>query len=174
MTPAQCQQANADAQISEQRAAEAQRAAQEAQAEQQKQAAAAAQVIRDDESRGYKHVTVKDVVLDRKIYAANETKLAVSGFYHAENRQNERLYSSYNEYMMHTLNPEAFGYTEALSVGLITEDGSRTMREYFLRCVPGCVVTIIGHVGQCVETNAFGRQSDEVCLIAEDMRPTGN
>ena len=72
MTPEQCQQANADAQIAEQqaqqqRAADAQRATQEAQAEQQKRAAAAAQVIRDDESRGYKHVTVKDLLLDHKI-----------------------------------------------------------------------------------------------------------
>jgi hypothetical protein len=169
MTPEQCQQANADAQIAEQ-----QQAAQEAQAEQQKRAAAAAQVIRNDESRGYKHVKVRDLVLDRKVYAANETKLSVSGFYHAQNRQNERLYDSYNEYMMHTLNPQAFGYVEALNVGLITEDGSRAMREYLLRCVAGCAVTILGHIGQCVETNAFGRRSEEVCLVAEDMRPVRN
>jgi hypothetical protein len=179
MTPEQCQQANAEAQIAEQQAQQqqtlnAQRAAQEAQAEQQKRATAAAQVVRDEEARGYKHVTVKDLLLDHKVYAANETKISVSGFYHAQNRQNERLYDSYNEFMMHTLNPSAFGYVEALNVGLITEDGSRAMREYFMRCVAGCAVTILGHVGQCVETNAFGRQSEDVCLIAEDMRPAGN
>ncbi len=169
----QCQQENEKSLSAEEEAyqrsmADAQRAGQEAQ---RKQAAIAAQIVRDEEARGYKHVTVKDLLLDHKVYAANETKISVSGFYHAQNRQNERLYDSYNEFMMHTLNPSAFGYVEALNVGLITEDGSRTMREYFLRCVAGCAVTILGHVGQCVETNSFGRQSEDVCLIAEDMRP---
>ena len=176
LTPEQCRQADADAQIAEQqaqqqRAAETQRAAQLAQADQQRRDAAAAQIVREEEARGYKHVTVKDLLLDGKVYAANETKVSVSGFYHAQNRQNARLYDSYNDFMMHTMNPSAFGYVEALNVGLISEDGSRTLREFLLRCVAGCGVTILGHIGQCVETNAFGRQSDDFCLVAEDMRP---
>jgi uncharacterized protein YecT (DUF1311 family) len=125
------------------------------------------------QTAGYKQVTVRDLILDGKVYAANETKVSVSGFYHAQSRQNERLYNSYDDFMMHTLNPSAFGYVEALNVGLITEDGSRTMREYLLgaRCgVAGCGVTILGHVGECVETNAFGRTAHDLCLLAEDMR----
>jgi hypothetical protein len=170
LTREQCEQENEKSLSAEKEAFWAQRAAQQAQ---QKQAAIAAQIVRDDEARGYKHVSVKDLLLDGKAYAANETKVSVSGFYHAQSRQNERLYDSYDDFLMHTLNPSGFGYVEALNVGLITEDGSRTMREYFLgaRCsVAGCGVTILGHIGECVETNAFGRTAHDLCLVAEDMR----
>jgi len=171
LTREQCEQENANSQSAEEQAfqrtmADTQRAAQEAQ---QKRAVVAAQVVRDEASRGYKRVTVKDLYLDAKTYAAGQTKLAVQGFYHSNGRHDQRLYLSYDEYMMHTLNPAAFGNAEGLNVGLITDDGSRSLREYLLRCVAGCKITILGHADQCTATNAFGATSHDVCLVAEDM-----
>jgi hypothetical protein len=143
-----------------------QRAAQEAQ---QKRAAVAAQIVSAEAARGYKRVTVKDLYLDAKTYATNQTKLAVRGFYKSSGHHDQRLFSSYDEYMMHTLNPSTFGYAEGLNVGLITDDGSRSLREYLLRCVAGCNVTILGHANQCTATNVFGATSHDVCLVADDM-----
>ena len=166
LTREQCEQENAKSLAAEEEAfqrtmANAQRAAQQVQ---QQRAAVAAQIVRDEAARGYKRVTVKDLYLDAKTYAANQTKLAVPGFYKSNGRHDERLYSTYDEYMMHTLNPAAFGYAEGLNVGLITEDGSRSLREYLLRCVAGCKITILGHADQCTATNAFGATSHDVCL----------
>jgi hypothetical protein len=181
MTPAQCQQANADAQIAEQQAQQqaqqqhaedAQRAAQERQAEQQKRAPAEAQALRKEEARGYKPVTLKDLLLDARAYSsANAVKVSISGFYKLNGRHDERLYASYNDFMMHT-----YQSVEATYVGLITDRGSRAMREYLMRCgaTIGCPVTILGHVSPCVETNAFGAATGDFCLVAEDMRPSEN
>jgi hypothetical protein len=165
LTRAECEQKNQEALY------ERQRVAQQAQIEQRRRDDTVARAVRDEAARGYKRTTVRDLLLDKKVYAASETKVSVTGFYHAEGPRNERLYDSYNEFMMHTLNPSAFGYAEALNVGLISEDGSRTLREYLLRCGAGCEVTILGHVGVCTETNAFGRAANEFCLVAEDIRP---
>ena len=93
--------------------ADTQRASQEAK---QKHVDVAAQIVNDEAARGYKRVTVKDLYLDAKSYAANQTKLAVSGFYKSSGRHDERLYLSHDEYMMHTLIPVAFGYAEGLNV----------------------------------------------------------
>lgn len=168
LTHEQCEQENAKSQNAEEEAfertmADTQRASQEAK---QKHVDVAAQIVNDEAARGYKRVTVKDLYLDAKSYAANQTKLAVPGFYKSSGRHDERLYLSHDEYMM---NPAAFGYAEGLNVGLITEDGSRGLREYLLRCVAGCKITILGHADQCTATNAFGATSHDVCLVAEDM-----
>jgi hypothetical protein len=168
LTREQCAQENVKSQSAEEEAyqqsvASAQRAAQ---MEQQKHDAFVAQVVRDEAARGYKNVTVKDLYLDSKAYAASETKVSVSGFYKSYGRHKERLYNSYNELMMTAFQPGV----EALSIGLLTDDGNRTLREYLLRCVAGCGVTVLGHVGQCVENNVFGATSHDVCLVAEGMR----
>jgi hypothetical protein len=171
LTREQCEQENAKSLAAEEEVFrrtmdETQRAVQVAQ---QNRAAVTAQIVRDEAARGYKRVTVKDLYLDAKTYAANQTKLAVQGFYKSKGRHDERLYLSYDEYMMHTLNPAAFGYAEGLNVGLITEDSSRSLREYLLQCVAGCKITILGRADQCTATNAFGATSHDVCLVAEDM-----
>lgn len=175
LTGPECARANedaqaADAQAQQQQIANAQRAAEEAQSRRDAAQAAQNEAAQNEAALGYKHVTLKDLLLDGKVFAANKAKVSVSGFLHAQSRQNERLYDSYNDFMLHQLNPGAFGYVEALNVGLITKDGSRTLREYLLRCVGGCQITILGRVGECTETNAFGRQSEDFCLVAEDMR----
>lgn len=161
-----CEQENVNAQREDEHAflrsmADARRANQEAQ---QKHAAVVEQIIREEAARGYKRVTVKDLYLDAKLYAANQTKLAVPGFYKANGPHNQRLYDSYGDFMMHM-----YQSVEALNVGLITEDGSRALRETLLRCVAGCRVTILGRADQCVLTNAFGATSHDVCLVAEDL-----
>lgn len=168
LTPAECQQANAQSLATEQQAAQ-QRAAQDAQAEQQRSAAAAAQAARDEEARGYKHITMNDLLLDGRAYAGNETKIAVKGFYKLQGRRDERFYISYNDFMMHTYSSVAANY-----VGLLTENGSRPLREYLLRCGNsiGCEVTILGHVSPCVETNVFGATTGDFCLVAEDVSRT--
>ena len=162
LTPTQCEEKNAQA------LHERQRAAQQAQADQQKLAAADAQIVRDEERRGYKHVTLKDLLLDARAYAANAAKVAVSGFYKLHGRRDERLYASYNDLMMHT-----YQSVEASYIGLLTDDGNRPLREYLMRCGAtfGCEVTILGHVSPCVETNVFGATAGDFCLVAEAMRP---
>jgi hypothetical protein len=152
---------NAEEQAFQQTVATAQRTAQVAQ---QKQADRLAQIASDEAARGYKRITVKDLYLDAKSYAANQTKIAVPGFYKAKSLHDQRLYSSYDDFMMHTYQSD-----EALNVGLLTDDGSRSLREYLLRCVAGCKVTILGHADQCVATNVFGATTHDVCLVAEDM-----
>jgi hypothetical protein len=48
-------------------------------------------VLLDEAQRGYHHVTLKDLYLDGKKLSANQTKVAVAGFYKAYNRHDERL-----------------------------------------------------------------------------------
>ena len=152
----QCEQENARSLAAEEEAfqrtvADAQRTAQQAQ---QKQAAAAAQVVRDEAALGYKHVTVRDLLLDGRTYSSDGTKVAAAGFYKSSGRHDERLYISYDDLMMHTYQPD-----EARYVGLLTDGGSRTLREYLMRCVAGCNITILGHLDRCVETNLFGAKN---------------
>jgi hypothetical protein len=177
LTNAECEQKKEEARAAAEeanraRAAEAQRAAQLAQADQQRRAAAVAQIVRDEWARGYRHITVKDLYIDGKAYADSHTKVSVSGFYRALSRHYERLYNSGDEYMAHTLNPSAYGSAEALNVGLLTDTASRSLRAALLSCEGGCVVTILGHVAHCVETNAFGRAAQDICLVAEDISAT--
>jgi hypothetical protein len=169
LLPEECEQKNREARTAAAQAEEQarQRANQQAQIEQQRRAAAAAQVVRDDEARGYKHVTLKDLLLDGKTYAAGGTKLVISGFYKMHGRHDERLYESYDDFMIHSLNNLETSY-----VALLTEAGSRSMREYLMRCAAGigCSVTILGHVSSCVEINIFGAKTGDFCFVAEDMR----
>ena len=172
LTSEQCARENVKAQVAAAEAyqlsvANAQRAAQEEQQkEQKKHDAFVAQTIHDDAASGYKHVTVKDLYLDSKAYAASGTKVSVSGFYKSYGRHKERLYNSYNELMMVAFQPGV----QALSIALLTDDGTRKLREYLLRCMAGCGVTILGHVDQCVETNVFGATDQDICLVATDVR----
>jgi uncharacterized protein YecT (DUF1311 family) len=119
-------------------------------------------------SKSYKSVTVKDLLLDRKAYAASQTGVAVSGFYRLRGPHDERLYTSYDDFMMHM-----YQSVEAQYIALITETGSRPMRESLMDCGArmGCDVTIVGHLSPCVESTAFGGRSDALCLVAEVMRP---
>jgi len=123
-------------------------------------------VLRKEAAAGYKRVTVKDLYLDGKSFAANQTRVSAFGFYKQVNRRDERLYNSYDEYMQRALNG-----LDALYVGIITEGGSREMRAALLTCPGGCGARLLGHVARCVETNALGRTADDICLVAEDISP---
>jgi hypothetical protein len=65
------------------------------------------------------------------------------------------------------------GGNRGTAIGTITEDGSRRLREYLLRCsnYGGCNVTILGHLDFCTERSAWVPVTQDVCLVAEDMRP---
>lgn len=174
LTRPQCIEANEEAQrqdlaAEQARQAKVQLATQRQREEQQRSDAATAQAVRDEKARGYQHVTVKDLLLDAKILATRQAKIAVSGFYKTLGRRNERLYVSYNDFMMH-----AYQSVQAQNVGLLTADGSRRLREHLLRCVAGCELTILGHVTECVETSALGTSTPDFCLVADDMRVIGN
>ncbi len=166
----QCEQENQKSLAAEevayqQSTAASQQAAADAQ---RKRAAELAAIVRDEESRGYKRISVKDLYNDRKTYAPSCAKVAVHGFFKARARHDERLYSSYDDFMMHS-----FQSTDALYVGLLTENGSRRLRESLLSCQAGCNVTILGHVDQCLETRLLAT-SDEICLVAEDLGASEN
>jgi hypothetical protein len=170
LTAEECRQAREEAKVSDENARQqameiASRTRNNRRNEQQRRDAVIAQAIRDEAARGYRAVTFRDVFLDGKIHAENDTKVSISGFYKLYGRHNQRLHSSYDAFMMQkTQNIEPY------YIGLITEDASRNMRDYLLRCVGGCNVTILGRIGRCVENNIFGRMSQDVCVIAEDMR----
>jgi len=108
-----------------------------------------------DEARGYRHVELKDFVLDRKTIALG-TKRAMTGFY-AVAGQLEAL-SAVPE--IHDRFPYAV---------LLTNSASRKSRERFLNCRTGvCRLTVLGHTTQCVIT-AFGMPTrTDVCLAVED------
>ncbi len=167
ISPQLCEQENrssldAEEAAYQQSVAASQQAAEDAN---RKHSAALAQTVRAEEARGYKRVSVKELYLDSKSYAASGLKVAVRGFYKASGRHDERLYSSYDDFMMHT-----FQNVEALYIGLVTENGSRSLREALLSCqAGGCNATILGHVDRCVATNVFGASSQDVCLVAEDI-----
>jgi hypothetical protein len=169
-SPEQCEQENQKSLAAEevayqQSTAASQQAAADAQ---RKRAAELAAIVRDEESRGYKRISVKDLYLDGKSYAAGGARVAVHGFFKARDRHDERLYSSYDDFMMHS-----FQSTDALYVGLLTENGSRQLRESLLSCQAGCNVTILGHVDQCLETRLLATSS-EVCLVADDLGASEN
>ena len=171
LTAEECTQKNQEAQLAEQQAQQKRiaDADQEAQEEDRKRNAILVQNIKNEMARGYKPTTLKDLYLDGKDDAARGTKVSVHGFYKSYGRHKERLYNSYAELMNALYQPGI----ETLSIGLLTDDGSRAMREYLLRCAggAGCDITILGHVEGCTETNLLGAATDDVCLVAEDMRP---
>jgi hypothetical protein len=169
----QCQQENDRSLAAEEDAfqrtmADAQRATQNAQ---QKQQEAEAKIEADELARGYQHVTVQNLIIDGRTYESSRAKVSVSGFYKLNGRRDERLYTSYGDVMMHLYQP-----TDARYVGLITDGGSHALRAYLMQCGDrvGCDVTILGHVSPCVETNAFGTSSSDVCLVAEELRSASN
>jgi hypothetical protein len=156
LTLQECQQANAsaaDAKWQAQQRAD-QEARQAAQAERLKRAAMTAQAVSSEEARGYKPVTFKDSILDAKACAAeHDVKVSVPGFYKPYGRWDERLYASYDDFMMHT-----YHSVEARYIGLITDGGSCNLQDYLMQCgaTIGCPITILGHVSPCTEANVFG------------------
>jgi hypothetical protein len=171
ITSQQCAQENERSLAAEELAYQQTTAAsqQAAEDDRRRRSTALAQVIRAEEARGYARVTVKDLYLDGKSYAASGARVAVRGFFKASGRHDERLYSSYDDFMMHS-----FQSTEALYIGLLTENASRRLRESLLSCQAGCNVTILGHVDQCLETRLLSGTSNEVCLVAEDIDASEN
>jgi hypothetical protein len=131
--------------------------------------AKAAEVLRQYALRQHTRPTVKDLYLDGKAYAANGIKVSVSEFYQSYGHNKERLYNSSVELTMEMVQPGAV----AVSIGLITENGTGELREQLLGCAAagGCVVTLIGHVEQCIETNVLGVTNQDICLIAEYRGP---
>jgi hypothetical protein len=171
MNSQQCAQENERSLAAEELAYQQTMAAsqQAAEDERRRRSAALAQVVRAEEARGYNRISLKDLYLDGKSYAASGAKVAVRGFFKAGGRHDERLYSSYDDFMMHS-----FQSTEALYIGLLTENASRHLRESLLNCQAGCNVTILGHVDECLETRLLSGASNEVCLVAEDIDGSEN
>ena len=123
------------------------------QAQSEKEAPRTPRFTPSQDVRGYKRVSFKDVLIDEKYYVESGAKIAVTGLYKSQAHHHQRLYASYNDFMMHM-----YQSVEASYIGLISEDGTRSLREYLMQCSQriGCELTILGHVSSCTATNAFG------------------
>jgi uncharacterized protein YecT (DUF1311 family) len=130
---------------------------------------ATAQHLKMEEQRGYKRITYDDFKLDGKQLAANESKIAITGFY---------LKIGEGEYLFPSILAVAM-MRQTLSadngIGLLTNDAKRNIRKYFLDCQNnpamaqiGCRINVLGHVTICTKTSLLSGSTELPCLVVED------
>ncbi len=155
-------------------AADVQVAKQYADAQAAKQAAAAdrRQQVIDEATRmeregGYELTTVNDFKLDGKTLAETGAKVAIHGVY-VKRGNIEFLFPS----LMSSLIARETG-SDDTAVPIITENASRSTRQYILNCQnnyyatqAGCGLNITGHASICTLTSLVGT-TDEPCVIVE-------
>jgi hypothetical protein len=127
----------------------------ELQARQDRQAQAVRERIAADEKRGFKHVSIKDFLLDSKTVPLG-TKQAVTGFY------------------------VVYGKLEALSeapairdyfphIFILTDKAPREVRAKLLNCRVGpCRLVLMGRTAKCVITVLGAPTTTDVCLAVDD------
>jgi surface-adhesin protein E len=124
-----------------------------------------------DESQGYKRISVETFELDAKSLAANQSKISLKGVYLSDGNVAWLLPSQVDA--IRALNdPTA---ARAVSrVPLITDEAGRDLRQQLLRCranpLAQCSVVIRGHVSSCQSTTSLGTQWEMACVAVETGR----
>lgn len=155
------------AQEEAQRAREEERRAQEVahqravrQAQQQAYQAEFARRLEQDKQLGFTYVSFDDFLLDGKQLAADQTKVAVAGYYQKNGE-------------FAALMPR-FGIADAHNnhhIPLLTENATRHIRSLMLRCEQpgfvGCMMVIRGIATMCKKTTLLG-SSSVPCIEVDD------
>jgi hypothetical protein len=114
------------------------------------------------ETHGYKSISFNDFLLDGKELAESQSKVSVAGVY-KRNGAFTALFSNQMAILQDLQN---------INIPMLTEDATREIRSYFLRCdenqVPiGCPITVLGTATMCTKTNLVG-SSEVPCIKVED------
>ena len=127
-----------------------------------------------DESQGYKRISVETFELDAKTLAANQSKISLKGVYLSDGNVAWLLPAQVDA--IRALNDPAAARAVS-KVPLITDDAGRDLRQQLLRCranplaaVAQCSVVIRGHVSTCQSTTSLGAQLEMACVAVETGR----
>lgn len=124
-----------------------------------------------DESQGYKRISVETFELDAKALAANQSKISLKGAYLSDGNVAWLLPAQLDA--IRALNDPAAARVVS-KVPLITDDADRDLRKQLLRCrgnpLAQCSVVIRGHVSTCQSTTTLGAQLEMACVAVETGR----
>jgi hypothetical protein len=124
-----------------------------------------------DESQGYKRISVETFELDAKTLTANQSKISLKGVYLWDGNVAWLLPAQVDA--IRVLNNPAAARTVS-KVPLITDDAGRDLRQQLLKCranpLAQCFVVIRGHVSTCQSTTTLGAQLEMACVAVETGR----
>jgi hypothetical protein len=124
-----------------------------------------------DESQGYKRISVETFELDAKTLAANQSKISLKGVYLSDGNVAWLLPAQVD--VIRALNDPAAARAVS-KVPLITDDAGRDLRQQLLRCranpLAQCSVVVRGHVSTCQSTTSLGTQLEMACVAVETGR----
>jgi hypothetical protein len=126
---------------------------------------------RQDESQGYKRISVETFELDAKTLAANQSKVALKGAYLSDGNVAWLLPAQID--VIRVLHDPAAA--RAVSrVPLLTDDAGRDLRQQLLRCranpLAQCSIVVRGHASTCQSTTSLGAQLEMPCVAVETGR----
>lgn len=127
-----------------------------------------------DESQGYKRISVETFELDAKTLAANQSKISLKGVYLSDGNVGWLLPTQVDVIRALTDPAAARAVSKVL---LITDNADRDLRQQLVRCrtnplatMAQCSVVIRGHVSTCQSTTTLGTQLEMVCVAVETGR----
>lgn len=121
--------------------------------------------MKEDESRGYKYISIEDYQLDANTMRLGQ-KLIVTGYYEVEGN-----YQTLSQYPTITISN---GY----KINVLTDNSPRSARKKLIdlqRSMPcaryrPCSLTLLGHITSCRHTYMGMKVRDTVCLDVDDIR----
>jgi|GEM_PF-5500637 len=128
-----------------------------------------------DRASGYQLISVETFMLDGKELSGRSAKVSLRGFYLPAGNI-DLLFADQKSVIMVTTYPDIGGNVPR--VPLLTDDASRDLRQYLLRCKAdpgaaqiGCPITIIGNVTMCEASGPLGAHRELPCVAVVDGRP---
>jgi hypothetical protein len=126
---------------------------------------------RQDESQGYKRISVEAFELDARTLAANQGRVSLKGAYLSDGNVAWLLPAQID--VIRVLHDPAVARTIS-KVPLLTDDAGRDLRQQLLRCranpMAQCSIVVRGHVSMCQSTTSLGAQLEMPCVAVETGR----
>jgi hypothetical protein len=126
---------------------------------------------RQDESQGYKRISVEAFELDARTLAANQNRVSLKGAYLSDGNVAWLLPGQLD--VIRVLHEPGAARTVS-KVPLLTDDAGRDLRQQLLQCRANpnaqCSVVVRGHVTTCQSTTSLGAQLEMPCVAVETGR----
>jgi hypothetical protein len=117
----------------------------------------------------YRHITVRDFIIDGPQLAARHEPVALTGAYITRGNL-AVMYASGGDISMALFGPAELAQ-RIQPVTLLTDEASHEARAAMFDCqnMTGCNMSLEGRVTTCEMTNGFGAEHSEPCLQVEDL-----
>lgn len=143
-------------------------------AEQKSNEYAAAEQVKEAKRRGYDPISFDGFELDGKDLASHSAKIAIRGMYVKAADIEYLTPSPIASLVIHNGGGGPPNAGADQSIGLLTDNAPRNIREFFLNCrkntgtsIYGCPITLLGHVAICTKTRLL-HSTRVPCLVVED------